>query len=404
MKKNKIISIICSAALGLSVFPYSCVSAENNILYGDVNGDGLVTAVDASIILTEYAAVSAGAEHSFTQAQAIAADVNKDGAANAVDASVILSYYAFCSVNEVKISVELFAEQDKDAPDRISALIQPQIVDLSSIPSFTDSPYAVLNNNIPAFDPSDYDGMPFESYSYLDDLGRCGVCSAAVCTETMPTEKRGEIGMVKPSGWHLDKYDFVDGKYLYNRCHLLGYQLTGENANPNNLITGTRYLNTKGMLPFEEQVASYVKKTDNHVLYRVTPVFSGDEPVCRGVAMEGWSVEDSGASLCFNVFCYNVQPGVIIDYATGDNHADESYTVTAETTVISTTVSTTVTTAAATVIQSQYDYVANSNSKIFHRPECPSVEKMSEKNKQYFTGSREELIADGYKPCSNCEP
>ena len=157
------------------------------------------------------------------------------------------------------------------------------------------------------------------------------------------------------------------------------------------------------MFPFEEQVASYVKKTDNHVLYRVTPVFSGDEPVCRGVAMEGWSVEDSGASVCFNVFCYNVQPGVIIDYATGDNHADESYTVTAGTTVISTTVSTTVVTTTAQP-PTQYDFVANKSSKVFHRPECPSVGKMSEKNRWYFQGRREELIDDGYMPCSNCEP
>lgn len=398
--KNRLIAAVCASALGISMLPNVYVSAEMNAVTGDVNGDRLVTAVDASAILTEYASVSAGKAHSFSQAQMIAADVNKDGITDAVDASAILRYYAFCSVYDQAVTIEYFLSH---GTNKTESYFFPQIVDIALLPSFTDSPYAVLNNNIPAFDPSDYDGIPFESYEDLDDLGRCGVCTAAVGIETMPTEKRGEIGMIKPSGWHLDKYDFVDGKYLYNRCHLLGYQLTGENANSKNLVTGTRYLNTKGMLPFEDEIASYVKKTDNHVLYRVTPVFSGDELICRGVAMEGWSVEDSGASVCFNVFCYNVQPGVVIDYATGENHADEAYTATTVTSVTSTDVSTTVTTASEQS-PSQYDYVANTNSKVFHRPECSSVLKMSEKNRWYFHGSREELIADGYKPCSNCEP
>lgn len=404
MKKGKVIPIIFAAVLVSAIPVYDSGSAETNIVCGDVNGDGFVTSVDSSIILMDYASVSVGAGSALSSYQQEAADVNKDGKANTADASLILRYYAYCSVNNDEVPLEVFVSQINEGRYQTASFLFPQNVDIATIPPFTDKAYVVLNNNIPTFDPSDYDGKSFESYYRVDHLGRCGVCSAAVGTETMPSEKRGEIGMIKPSGWHLDKYDFIDGKYLYNRCHLIGYQLTGENANPYNLVTGTRYLNTKGMLTFEERIASYVKKTNDHVLYRVTPVFSGDELVCRGLTLEGWSVEDSGASVCFNVFCYNVQPGVIIDYATGDNYADESYTVTAGTTVTSTAVSTTVTTAAATVIQSQYDYVANSNSKIFHRPECPSVGKMSEKNKQYFTGSREELIADGYKPCSNCEP
>ena len=162
----------------------------------------------------------------------------------------------------------------------------------------------------------------FEHYSDLDSLGRCGVAYSCVGTELMPTEKRGSIGNVKPSGWHSVKYDFIDGKYLYNRCHLIGYQLTAENANRKNLITGTRYLNVEGMLPFENMVADYIKETKNHVLYRVTPIFDGNDLVCRGVKMEAKSIEDNGDGICFNVFVYNIQPGVHIDYASGDSYAE----------------------------------------------------------------------------------
>lgn len=160
----------------------------------------------------------------------------------------------------------------------------------------------------------------FETYSSLDALGRCGVAFANVCTDTMPTEPRGEIGSVKPTGWHTVRYDdLIDGMYLYNRCHLIGYQLTGENANERNLITGTRFLNMEGMLPFENMVADYVQETGNHVLYRVTPDFQGNELVARGVQMEGYSIEDNGAGICFNVYAYNIQPGIEIDYLTGDS-------------------------------------------------------------------------------------
>lgn len=196
-------------------------------------------------------------------------------------------------------------------------------ITLADIPEYSGEPYVVLQGNIPGFDEGDFTTEAFEYYSELDYLGRCGVAYANICLELMPTEPRGEIGQVKPSGWHTVKYDCVDGKYLYNRCHLIGFQLAGENANEKNLITGTRYLNVVGMLPFENMVDNYVEETENHVLYRVTPIFDGENLVASGVQMEAWSVEDEGEGLCFNVYVYNVQPGVTIDYATGESWATE---------------------------------------------------------------------------------
>ena len=190
---------------------------------------------------------------------------------------------------------------------------------MENIPPYDGTSYVVLNDNQPSFTAEDMTDVSYEFYSDLDELGRCGVTEACIGRDLMPTEKRGDISSVKPTGWVQNQYDFVDGKSLWNRCHLIGFQLAGENANECNLITGTRYLNVEGMLPFENLVADYVKETDNHVLYRVTPAFQGTELVARGVQMEAYSVEDSGDGVCFNVFCYNVQPGVEIDYATGDN-------------------------------------------------------------------------------------
>lgn len=192
--------------------------------------------------------------------------------------------------------------------------------DLSEIPEFSDQAYVLINNNIPDFEEADYTTEAFESYSELDYLGRCGVAYACLGLETMPTEERGEIGQVKPSGWHTIKYDVINGKYLYNRCHLIGYQLSGENANVQNLITGTRYLNVEGMLPFENDVADYIESTGNHVLYRVTPIFEGENLVASGVQMEAKSVEDDGEGICFNVYVYNAQPQIEIDYLTGESH------------------------------------------------------------------------------------
>lgn len=197
------------------------------------------------------------------------------------------------------------------------ATSQKDKITLNNLPVYSGEAYVELNDNVPSFSKKDMTTKAFEKYSELDDLGRCGVAYANVCRETMPTEERGNIGMIKPSGWQTVKYDNVDGKYLYNRCHLIGYQLTAENANDKNLITGTRYLNIEGMLLFENMVADYIDETDNHVLYRVTPIFRGDNLLASGVQMEAYSVEDKGKGVSFNVYCYNVQPGIEINYSDG---------------------------------------------------------------------------------------
>ncbi len=214
-----------------------------------------------------------------------------------------------------------------DEPAAQSVHTQPSTevtISVADIPAYAGDPYVMINDNVPQFLETDLATSSYEYYSDLDSLGRCGVVYACIGTDLMPTEERGNIGSVKPSGWHTVKYDIVDGKYLYNRCHLIGYQLSGENANVNNLITGTRYLNVEGMLPFENMVADYVKETGNHVLYRVAPVFEGDNLVASGVQIEAQSVEDQGEGILFNVYCYNVQPGVTIDYATGDSVLEEN--------------------------------------------------------------------------------
>ena len=286
-------------------------------------------------------------------------------------------------------------------------------VNLKNIPAYSGKPYVAINNNVPYFSKSDSTTKSFEKYSDLDSLGRCGVAFANVGADIMPTEKRGAIGSVKPSGWHTVKYDNVDGKYLYNRCHLIGYQLSGENANEKNLITGTRYLNVEGMLPFENMVADYVKETDNHVLYRVTPIFKDKNLLADGVLMEAFSVEDDGDGICFNVFCYNVQPGIKINYVTGDSSSGSAVKATtakkAQTTQKA--VQTTKKKAAATTKKATQapkkvacDYVANVNTKKFHNPGCNSVKKMKESNKEYLHCSRDEAIANGYSPCKNCNP
>jgi len=290
--------------------------------------------------------------------------------------------------------------------DSTETEIQEAPFSLDSIPEFADKPYVAVNDNNPYFTDADLTATVFETYSALDSLGRCGVAYANVCTETMPTEERGEIGQIKPTGWHTVKYDNVDGKYLYNRCHLIGYQLTAENANEKNLITGTRYLNIEGMLPFENMVADYVKETSNHVLYRVTPIFKDDNLVASGVLMEAKSVEDEGAGVCFNVFVYNNQPGVTIDYATGESWLTESGTANTESnaadTVQSSTEADTGTT--TTTEPSEQTYILNTSTHKFHYPDCSSVKQMSEANKKSFTGSRDTLISEGYEPCKRCNP
>ena len=221
-----------------------------------------------------------------------------------------------CEEEEVEqaLDIAIAVLEELESYEEVEALGEGE-----SIPPFSGDAYIAINGNIPFFVEEEYTTESYEYYSELDELGRCGVTMACIGIDIMPTEDRGEIGSVKPTGWKSVKYDCVDGKYLYNRCHLIGFQLAGENANKKNLITGTRYLNIEGMLPFENMVADYVQETENHVLYRVTPIFEGDNLVASGVVMEGLSMEDGGEDICFCVYAYNAQPGIVIDYATGDS-------------------------------------------------------------------------------------
>lgn len=191
------------------------------------------------------------------------------------------------------------------------------------IPDYTGNMSIVINNNEPIFDEKLKNTNSFESYSRLDSLNRCGVAIANIGIDLMPTEKRESIGMIKPSGWHTIKYDIINDKYLYNRCHLIGYQLTGENANDKNLITCTRQMNTIGMLEYENMVANYIKDTKNHVLYRATPIFEDNNLIAKGIVLEALSIEDNGKGIKFNVFIYNVQDGIEIDYLTGESRLSE---------------------------------------------------------------------------------
>ncbi len=261
-----------------------------------------------------------------------------------------------------------------------------------TVPVYSGEPYTELNGNIPYFTDREKTEDVFEHYSDLDTLGRCGAAYANICKELMPTEKRGEIGMIKPTGWHTVRYDdIISDKYLYNRCHLIGFQLAGENANEKNLVTGTRYMNVDGMLLFENMIADYVKETDNHVLYRVTPIFVGDDLVCRGVEMEAYSVEDNGEGTSFHVFVYNIQPGIEIDYATGDSWVANSMADIVDDTEEHAQYATTL-------------YVINAKTRKFHFPDCDSVGKISKQNKKERETDRAELIAEGYTPCGSCKP
>lgn len=253
---------------------------------------------------------------------------------------------------------------------------------LEEVPEVSDEPYVTLNDNVPEFSEQDFTTESFESYSELDELGRCGVAFANLGTDLMPTEQRESISSVKPSGWQSVKYATVDGQYLYNRCHLIGYQLSSENANEKNLITGTRYMNVEGMLPFENMVADYIKETNNHVLYRITPVFEGDNLVASGVQMEAESVEDHGEGIAFNVYVYNQQPGIEIDYATGQSSEISAPAEDEE-------------------VQS---YILNTNTHKFHLPDCSSVSNIKTQNKSNYKGTRQELIDQGYEPCGSCQP
>lgn len=265
------------------------------------------------------------------------------------------------------------------------------------IPEYTGQDVIVLNGNIPDFYECTTDS--YEFYSDLDHLGRCGMAIACVGTDLMPTEERGEIGSIKPTGWIQEKYDMSvtgsDSPYLYNRCHLIGYQLTGENANEKNLITGTRQMNVEMMLPYENAVTQYVRSTGNHVMYRVTPIFEEEELLARGVQMEAYSVEDEGAGICFNVFCYNVERGITIDYLTGASSGPE---FTGSNDIAEDEAS------AEPIIPDDISYVLNTNSMKFHLPDCESVGRMSEHNMLCVDWDRETCMQSGYSPCGACNP
>ena len=258
--------------------------------------------------------------------------------------------------------------------------------------NYSGKPYVIVNGNMPYFNDNEKSvTSAFELYSDLDSLGRVGVAYANIGKELMPTEDRESLSSVTPTGWHNKKYDFVDANWVYNRAHIIGFQLAGEQANKLNLMTGTRYFNVKGMLPFENMVADYVRETNNHVLYRVTPVFVEENLLAEGVLMEAWSVEDNGDGICFNVFCYNVEPGVEFDYATGKNWVATDKPSSDNSDVENGSFN-------------QNTYILNINSKKFHLADCSSADKISEKNKQVYKGNRNDLIDDGYEPCGFCHP
>ena len=290
-------------------------------------------------------------------------------------------------------------------------------VNTSSVPAYSGKAYVVLNSNVPSFSSKELTTKGYEKYSSLDSLGRCGVVIASLGKDTMPKdgEERGSISSIKPSGWVQAKYDCVSGKYLYNRCHLIGWQLSAENANKRNLITGTKYFNVNGMLPFENMVADYIKETGNHVAYRVTPVYNGKNLVASGVQIEAYSVEDNGEGISFNVYCYNVQPGVKINYATGVSSLSgatettkktttttkKNTTTTKKSTTTTTKKSTTTTTKKATT-PAKSTYILNINSKKIHYSHCGSVKNMKESNKKAYNGDIDTLLDQGYTTCGNC--
>ena len=317
-------------------------------------------------------------------------------------------------------------------------------ITLDDIPEYSGKPCIEIYYNTPLFE--NISDNAYENYGQLDELGRCTAAEACLSRELMPTEKRGSIGSIKPSGWRISKYDFIDGQYLFNRCHLIAFMLAGENDNALNLITGTRYMNTEGMLPYENEVCDYIKRTDNHVMYRVTPVYETDDPIAKGVVMEAYSVEDNGSGINFDIFAYNVQPGVKIDYKNGDNYADESNIFTTETTEETTkeisTETSTETTTDITVFETSseqttennnyhntenssginieelincekitpdtpeesFEYILNIHTLKYHLPNCKSVGDIADKNKRGFNGDAEELKNNGFKPCGNCKP
>ena len=302
-------------------------------------------------------------------------------------------------------------------------------VSVLDIETYHGLPFVLVNDNVPSFTLQELTTSPYLKLSPLDSLGRTGPGMACLGKETLPKESRGQIGNIRPSGWHTVRYDdLIQDKYLYNRCHVLGYQLSGDNATPENLFTGTRYLNSETMVYFENMVASYLNDSGNrHVMYRVTPVYRGDDLVASGVQMEAYSVEDRGEGICFNAYLYNVQPGVEIEYSDGSSRKSSGYApgeavsaaaayrqltggAQSEVLKLEATEAPQEKVAAGSrnmPVEAEEEgitYILNTNTKKFHYPECRSVSDMKEKNKKEFTGSRDEVISKGYVPCKRCNP
>lgn len=307
---------------------------------------------------------------------------------------IALLLVAVMSLTSCQLFDNLFGNEETTTTNSIPNNIY---IGGEKIPDFTNKAYVYVNGGVPTFTQDEIKTQSYEFYSDLDSLGRCGVTHACIGIDLMPTEDRGEIGSVTPSGWKYNgksnnnKYDtnLVEGGYIYNRCHLIGHQLAGEDANEKNLVTGTRYLNIEGMLPFENMIADYVKETKNHVMFRVTPIYDGDNLVPSGIQMEGYSVEDNGESISFNVYAYNVQPGIEINYATGENWLSGKAPEPEVTT---------------TQDPNNITYILNNKSMKFHKDGSACGNSVKESNRGSFTGNRQQLIDEGYSPCGTCKP
>ena len=354
---RRLLAVLTAVAMMLTCVPL-CASSQENVLYfGDADLNGTLSASDVREVLLYTIG-----KRSLSPEGRAAADCNEDFALDTADAREILE----ASLYEQALTVC----PTLSASDR--ALMQAD--------DYSGEAYIVLNGNQPLFtDRQKTRQSAYEEYAVQDSFDRCGAAYAALCRALMPTEERESISSVTPTGWHNRSYDCVPGGWVYNRAHLIGFQLAGEQANAQNLITGTRYLNASGMLPFENAIAAYIEQTDHHVLYRVTPRFSDDDLLCEGVEIEAWSVEDGGEGICLHVFCYNVQPGVIFDYQTGENRAASD----APTPIL---------------------YILNTASKKFHLATCGNAASIAAGNRAEFEGHRDELIEQGYTPCGNCDP
>lgn len=317
--------------------------------------------------------------------------------------ALVFSFTGCSNTNTISNNQQSVVNQQEIATEENTKSEQSNTISLENIPEYSGTAYVEINENIPEFtDEEKQNTTSFKKYSDLDFLGRCGVAFANVGQDIMPTEKREAIGMIKPSGWHTVKYpEIIKDRYLYNRCHLVGFQLVGTNADKRNLITGTRYLNVDGMLPFENQVVDFVKETNYHVLYRVTPIFKDNELVARGVQMEGYSVEDKGKGICFNVYVYNVQPGITIDYVTGNSEPNTNVDINNDLKNNQNKIN--ITDGNVTTTETN-TYILNDNTKKFHKPTCSSVKQMNDENKKEWNGNRETLLNQGYSPCDNCHP